>query len=119
MGFLDKMKGMVNAVTGGAAKVIIEYEPRQAHPGDTIRVKVSVTSTGGEVKSDGVFVDVRGVEKIDLPRGGGSNHDHSISVSNDTHAQEVRLSPPLVLAANETKVFEGTVTVPAGQPSFL
>jgi len=30
MGLLDKVKGAVNAVTGGAAKVTFEFEPKVA-----------------------------------------------------------------------------------------
>src|SRR3989304_6076715 len=51
MGFLDKLKGAVNAVTGGAAKVTMEFEPKAVYPGDVVRVKISATSTGSEVKA--------------------------------------------------------------------
>jgi hypothetical protein len=119
MGFLDKMKGMVNAVTGGAANVTLEYEPRAASPGDVVKVKVTTSSTGGEIKSGGVYVDVKGLESIDLPRGTAMNQDHAVSTSNDTHAQEIQIAPAFVLAAGETRTFEGTITLPAdAQPSF-
>src|SRR5262245_18082601 len=66
MGFLDKIKGAVNAVTGGAAKVTMEFKPSVAFPGDVIAVKITATSTGQQVKSKGVFVDLQGVEGINI-----------------------------------------------------
>ena len=67
MGFLDKMKGAVAAITGGAAKVSLEYHNVLASPGDLVAVKVTAASTGAEVTSKGVFIDLRGTEEIDIP----------------------------------------------------
>ena len=39
MGFLDKLKGAINVLTGGAAKVTIGYQPAFVFPGDVVRVK--------------------------------------------------------------------------------
>ncbi len=62
MGFFDKVKKGLKAVTGGAAKVTIEWEPKVVAPGQEIAVKVRVQSTGDAVESKGVFVDFYGVE---------------------------------------------------------
>ena len=66
MGFLDKMKGAVSAVTGGGADVSIEYPMQPVKPGDTMHVKVTVMSTGGEIKSNGVYVDIQALLGIQL-----------------------------------------------------
>src|SRR3990172_8139600 len=119
MGFLDKLKGAVNAVTGGAAKVTMEFEPKAVYPGDVVRVKISATSAGGEVKSKGIFVDLMGSENVKLPKGTVQNHNEEIHAAKPTFQHEFQIAPALVLAAKETKLFEGTFTVPANvQPSY-
>ena len=59
MGFLDKMKSAVGSMTGGNADVSIEYPMQTVSVGDNMHVRVVVMSTGAEVKSGGVFVDVQ------------------------------------------------------------
>jgi hypothetical protein len=119
MGFLDKLKGAVHAVTGGAAKVSIDYDPKVAFPGDTITVRISATSTGAEVKTKGVFVDLVGVEEVRLRRGDHSSLESDVSASRTTFSQEIQVAPPFVLPANETQQFEASVQVPGNlQPSF-
>jgi hypothetical protein len=116
---MDKLKGAVNAVTGGAAKVTLEFEPAVAFAGDTIRVKISATSTGSEVKSKGVFVDLHGVEEVTLNRGDAPNLESSVRASKNSFQQEFRVAPEFVLAPNETKLFEGQVQIPStALPSF-
>ena len=118
MGFLDKLKSAASAVTGGAAKVSIEYQPQVAMAGDSIRVKITCTSTGGEVKSKGVFVDLRGLEVVNIGEHQAGN-DSLVHASKTTFEQEIQIAPALVLPPNETKFFEGTVQLPAtAQPSF-
>jgi sporulation-control protein spo0M len=119
MGFFDKIKSAVNAVTGGAAKVAIEFQPAVAYPGDPVKVKITATSTGGEVKSKGIFVDLRGLEEVKarITDSSGTTHNHNESKS--TFESEFKISPDFVLAANETKTFEGSVTIPTtAQPSY-
>lgn len=118
MGFFDKIKAAAQAVTGGAAKVSIEYQPQVAMGGDAITVKITCTSTGGEVKSKGVFVDIRGLEAISVPKDTAGT-EHPVATSRSTFEQEFQIAPALVLGANETKLFEGAVTLPpTAQPSF-
>src|SRR3990172_3375379 len=105
MGFLDKLKGAVNAVTGGSAKVTMDFQPATAFPGDAVLAKISVQSTGAEVKSKGVFVDLLGTEHVNIKK--------------PSVEQSFQLAPDFVLAANETKLFEGTITLPSNlQPSY-
>lgn|GEM_PF-740929 len=63
MGLLDKMRGAFDAVTGKAAQVTLEFEP-PIRVGEEFRVRVVATSSGAEVKSQGVFVDVVASERV-------------------------------------------------------
>lgn len=119
MGFLDKVKGAFKAVTGTAAKVTMEYSPSTAIPGDVVKVKISATSTGGEVKSKGVFVDLRGNEEVFVKSNKSDKLSGDLRLSAATLEQAFQISPAFVLAANETKHFEGTFSVPVtAQPSY-
>jgi len=125
MGLFDKIKGAIKAVTGGAAKVTIEYPQVLVQPNVPLRVRVTATSTGGEVKSGGCFIDVAGSEVIQIddatPTGHGlqpGQHVH-IHETNETFKQAFQIAPAFVLAPNETKVFEGAFQLPPGvQPSY-
>lgn len=65
MGFLDTLKNMKNAVTGGAAKVSVEIPAaRLAEP---FQVKVRAISQGVTVKYSRVYLIIEGIESIDAP----------------------------------------------------
>jgi predicted secreted protein len=118
MGLLDKLKGAVHAVTGGAATVEIQYAEK-ANAGAQLPVRVTVTSKGAEIKSKGVFVDFEGVEKIHIPKKEEQkfNEDYHKQFSHST--QTFQLTGEFVLGAAETKVFEGNITIPPTlQPAF-
>jgi hypothetical protein len=123
MGLLDKLKSAAHTVSGGAARVSLEYEPSVAHPGDTISVRVTATSTGAQVKSGGAYVDLRAVETVRLPSDGSSSSNRGVISSSDTShtnfEQRFPIAPAFTLEPNETKVFEGRVRLPSNvQPSF-
>ena len=133
MGFFDALKGAVNAVTGGGAKVTVEYSPPMVMPGGTLTVKVTATSTGGEVKSAGIFVDLLGSEQVhaqdvhatprhaigQAPHATAPGQRYDVSLSKTTYEQSIQIAPAFVLGAKETKVFQGQVTLPTNaQPSF-
>lgn len=118
MGFFDKIKGAVNAVTGGAATVEITYAERIT-AGASVPVKVTVTSKGAEIKSKGVFVDFEGSEQIHIPKKDEQkfSEDYRRALSHST--QEFQLCGEFVLGAGETKTVEGVIAVPPTlQPSF-
>lgn len=118
MGILDKLKGAVHAVTGGAATVEIQYAEKVT-AGAAVPVRVTVTSKGAEIKSKGVFVDFEGVEKIHIPKKEEQkfSEDYHRSLAHAT--QEFQLCGEFVLGAGETKVVEGTINLPSTlQPSF-
>ncbi|MBZ4416570.1 sporulation protein [Myxococcus sp. RHSTA-1-4] len=120
MGLLDKLKGAAHSVSGGAARVSLEYEPSVALPGDVLSVRVTATSTGAPVKSGGVFVDLRAVETVRLPTSLSSGTSQRVGdTSHVSFEQQVPIAPAFTLAPNETKVFEGQVRLPTNvQPSF-
>jgi hypothetical protein len=104
MSILDKVKGAVSAVTGGAATVTLEHTGSFA-AGGTLQVKVSATAKGNEVKVNGVYVDLQGKGKSTIGQVTGA------VLANKTHA--LKIAEGCTLAANESKTFEGTITVPA------
>lgn len=115
MGILDKMKSAGSAVTGGAAKVSIEYTNQPLKPGDSLPVKVTIMSMGKEVKSGGVFVDIHASESGQVR----CKHCGKMSdVRSQTVKHAVPVAPAFVLQPNETKVVEATVQMPQGQPTY-
>lgn len=109
MGFFDKLKGAMNAITGGAAKVTIEIAAPCIFPGEEVPVRVTATSTGAEVKSGGCFVDVWAHESVKVH---DSETKKDLTQSKTTIEQTFQIAPAFVLGANETKVFEGIFRLP-------
>ena len=118
MGFMDKLKSAAQAVTGGAARVTLEYQPPVVFPGDTVQVHVTAVSTGAEVQSRGAFIDLRGQEWVHLSRSEAMT-EKDISTSKTTFETSVSIGGPFTLAPNETMTWEWTVQVPPSvQPSY-
>lgn len=115
LGFLDKMKSVGSAMTGGSAKVSIEYNHQQLKPGDPLQVKVTVVSMGKEVKSAGVFVDIYASEQGQVK----CNHcQQMVNIKHETVKQSIPVGPAMVLQPNESKTFESTINLPMGQPTY-
>lgn len=115
MGFLDKIKAAGSAMTGGAAKVSLEYPHQPLKPGDPLAVKVTVVSMGKEVKSSGVFVDIYATEKGQLRC---SRCGETTQIQMNTVKQAIPVGPAMVLQPNETKTFESTIQMPMGQLTY-
>jgi len=115
MGFLDKIKSVGSAMTGGAAKVSLEYPHQPLKPGDPLAVKVTVVSMGKEVKSSGVFVDIHATEKGQFKC---SRCGETTQIQMNTVKQAIPVGPAMVLQPNETKTFESTIQIPMGQPTY-
>ena len=117
MGFFDKIKGAVNAVTGGAASVTVQIEGAVIFPGEPVKVLITTTSKGAEIKSAGIFVDVKAAEEVSFK---DDQTKQTISKSRVTTEQSFQIAPAFVLGANETKQFEGTFILPTVvSPTFL
>jgi len=119
MGFFDKLKGAVSAVTGGAATVTIEFQPQTAFPGEPLGVRITATSKGAAIKGDGIFVDVRGVEEVKVHKNQSQALTDDLSLSRTTHEQSFQISGPFAVDANQTQVWEGQIQLPPNaQPTF-
>ncbi len=118
MGLLNKLKGAVNAVTGGAAAVTIEYDRSTAFPGDTVEVKLTATAKSNDVKVKAVFVDLRSVEEISVGKKQSDKLDDNLNLENETFKQAFQIAPEFVLAAEETKIFVGQVQIPNVSPTY-
>ena len=116
MGFFDKLKSVVNAVTGGAATVTIQLQQACVIPGEAVSLKITATSNGAEVKSKGVYVDVFAEERVSFKDDATKD---VINRTKTTTQQTVQIAPAFVLAPNETKSFEGSFQFPANVlPTF-
>lgn len=114
MGLWDKVKGAVNAVTGGAAKVYIEVLGQPVR-GEEVNVRVTVSSTGSEIRSQGIFVDLTAKEEIYIPNYKTAG-EYSEGLHTSTFDQAFQIAAPLTLMPNETRTFEGTIAVPSNAP---
>jgi hypothetical protein len=87
------------------------------YPGDEVPVKITATSTGAEVKSKGVYIDLRALEQVKVR---DDETKKEISKSRITIEQTFQISGPFELAANESKSFEGKFRLPPQVlPSYL
>jgi hypothetical protein len=109
MSIMDKVKGALDKVTGGGATVTIEHTGKFA-TGEKLAVKVTATSTGGELKANAVFVDLRG-------RGKGVVGQVAGNVIADA-TFDFRIAEGFVLPPKETKTFAGEITVPTLDPEL-
>ncbi len=72
MSLLDRVKGALHAVTGGAARVQFLFGPQILFPGEQVEIGVSAASTGLEVQSKGLFIDLSATELVDFRDGSGN-----------------------------------------------
>lgn len=86
-------------------------------PGDSINVKVTVISTGNEVKSSGVFIDIHASERGRV-KCKNQKCQQTLNISNKTIKQAISIAPAFVLQPNETKVSESAIRLPMGQPKY-
>lgn len=117
MGLKKKMKDVVDVVTGGAAKVTLTWEG-EVRTGVPIAVRVTATSTGGELKVGGVFIDVRGTiagtvgPDLNPSQGVGVPSIGTTFGSSSPSAKVFQIAEGFVLAPNETRTFEGEIVLP-------
>ena len=82
MRFLDKVKSLKNAVTGGAAKVTVDADSFAF--GEPFLIHITAVPQGGDVKYDRVYVEVRGYERVKVTRSGNGNSGSSSTVRENT-----------------------------------
>lgn len=125
MGVFDKLKSAAQSVTGGAAKVSIEFPLQTVFPGEPTHVRVTVVSAaGGEVKSQGVFVDlvaeehVSGSENAKCPRCGNA-FNTPVREMKKTFEQSFPIAAAFILAPGQSQTFQAMIQIPGGaQPSY-
>lgn len=115
MGIIDRVKGALNAVTGGAVRVQFLFGPQVMFPGEPVEVGVSAASTGQRVESKGLFVDLSATESVDFkePSGGHIRHQEQ------TFYREIQVAPAFELEPGETRRFQAVFLLPAeARPTF-
>ncbi len=119
MGFFDKIKSVANFVTGGAAKVSIEWNPPAVMPGEPIHVRVTAQSTGPAISSGGVFVDVSAHEQLSIRENALGNGNAQINHTQQTFSQSYPIAPAFQLGPNQSMVWEGQILLPPhSQPTY-
>lgn len=119
MGFLDKMADALDPITGGGAVVDIAYPRGNVRHGERVNVRVYVSSTGGQLKTNGVFVDVVAMQQGNAS-GWGQCPDcreqiyTTVAVNNTLVESVFPLSGPFVLEPGQSLEFEGDVQIPSG-----
>ena len=108
MSILDKaksaLKSVTDSVTGGAATVALEHTGTFA-AGETIKVKITATSTGAALKSTGVHVDLQGKNK--------SAVGQLVGQLAPMVAHSFKVAEAFALEAGQSQTFEGEFAVPA------
>jgi hypothetical protein len=118
MGFFDKIRGAVAAVTGGAAEVTIEYPPF-AFAGNSINIRITATAKSNPIKGDGIFVDLKGMEEIRLRKSEAEELTGDVSISRETLETNFQIAGAFQLGAGQTAQWEGTIRIPpTAQPTF-
>ncbi len=120
MGFFDKIKGAMNMVTGNAAKVTIEFPAQSFAAGESVPVRITAVSTGQEVVSKGVFIDLRELESISIRKKDEVNLGDDVAVNRPLFEQAFQIAPDFVLPAGGSLQWEGRVTLPpTAQASYV
>lgn len=120
MGFLDKLKGLKNAVTGGAADVFAEVG--EARPGGVVPVRVRAAAKA-DIKAKSVYVLVSATEEATVPnvevaRNGGV-HREAVHGEHQTFDVRVDLAGPQTLQNGQEYSWEGSFQLPPNvSPSF-
>jgi len=122
MGFLDKVKSMKNAITGGAAKVFVDAQSPEM--GKPFTVTVRAQSQGGEVKFDRVYLYVRGYEEVNVPDidvvydkdGEQERRTENVSASCATFEHDMTVAPGGTIAADDSEEWTVEVNIPSSAP---
>lgn len=130
MGFMDKLKGMKNMVTGGAAKVYLEAPDAQLIDPFTVTIRANIDDA--ELEIDGVYLIIRAEEEVRIEASSvrdrireaveGWNDDgilDTITEEEETFEQRFQVAGPQTLAANDACEWTIEVDLPDGaMPTF-
>ncbi|QQL46301.1 hypothetical protein [Sulfuriroseicoccus oceanibius] len=115
MGLFDKVKSLANAITGNAAKVSVTAAP--VTMGEPFEVTVQAVANDSDVNFSRVYVEVRGVESIDVPST-SSDDDNRVYRSETTYTAELNVTGAGTLAAGANESWTGEVTIPLNAPAI-
>ena len=121
MGLWDKLKGAVQAVTGGSASVRVSVG--EATIGQPFTVHVEATAKA-DVELSAVYVMVRAkefadVRDVEYDHAEGRHHIEYIEASHQTFNQRYEIASASTLSDGETKTWSGEICIPdSANPSF-
>lgn len=129
MTFGDSLKSAWNFVTGMGANVALSLDESLVFPGSEVHVRAVVQSTGTEVITRGLMIDLEGTESIDPNAVTALNFSaqpgapaRPFVLPNDaaTLRAAFRITDPFRLAPGESRTFTARVRVPANaRPTYL
>lgn len=119
MGFLDKIRTLKNAVTGGGAEVSLDVQP--ARPGESFEVIVRARIGEDDLDVDRVYVRIRGTETIEIPGidvvyetgDDEERRPETVTAESDTLSHEVEVAGKQTLAANQEYEWKVEAELPA------
>ena len=119
MGFLDKVKAMKNAVTGGAAKVYLDAEELSFE--QPFKITNRAQTADAPVKISRAYVQVRGYEEIQVPDvdviydndGDAQRRVENVSASHKTLDLEITIAEGQELEANKSYEWETEIQLPS------
>lgn len=118
MSFLNKVKSIKNAITGGAAKVYIDSSPITF--GEPFDIIIRAQVDDSDLKIDRVYLEIEGREEVEVPdtdviyENNGEQHRRTeiVRARTVTMELEITVADAQVLSANEGYEWVVTVELP-------
>lgn len=122
MGLFDKVKGMVNKVTGGGATVTISMEGDKL--GEPVKVNITAVVKDAPLEIKKVYLRVHSVEKINIPKKEVPNYTGTFDLNIDKEVytrQEFVVADAQTLEGGKTYNWSYDVTInsPDAMPSYF
>ncbi len=123
MGFMDKLKSLKNAVTGGAATVSVEIPDIRRDEPFTVKVTANIDSA--ELKINKVYIKLRCDENVQVPDvdvaadqdGEMQVRQEIVTASVDIIFMEIEVSGAETLEANQEYTWEAEISLPDDAPA--
>lgn len=122
MGFFDKVKNLANKVTGGGAKVTLSFEGGKL--GEPVKVTITAVVKDAPVEIKKVYLRVKSVEKINIPKNEMpvNNNQAGVSIEKEVYTrQEFEVAPAQTLEGGQTYTWTHDVTIsdPQAMPTYF
>lgn len=117
MGLFDKIKNLANQVAGTSAKVSLSVDATSVK--EPIKVKISAQVKDAPLPIEKVYLYVKSIEKIQVPRhnmpGGNEKNPSSLEMTTDVFQKmEFTVSNAQTLEAGKSYDWNYELTLPAG-----